>query len=191
MDRKIKSPFAPWAWMPQRLLRAATARWRQWGKTEKGALGQDRTHAEVCTHRHGAHVAYETTRVVVGLGDPVTWGLASTGRRDGRWVGRAFQMAQDHTHHLTLRDDGDEPQRPLMAPRAGSHLQAKDPPQEPGPGPIGGAPRRLLRVHPLLAWCGDDTAAEVAVRRQTAAIAHQRHVRQGHEGRQLLQEFQR
>jgi hypothetical protein len=53
--RKIKSPFAPWAWMPQRLLPAATARWRQWEKTERGALGRDRPHAEVCTRRHGAH----------------------------------------------------------------------------------------------------------------------------------------
>ena len=108
MDRKIKSPFAPWAWMPQRLLRAATARWRQWGKTEKGALGQDRTHAEVCTHRHGAHVAYETTRVVVGLGDPVTWGLASTSRRNGGRVCSEFQMAADLADHFALRDDGDE-----------------------------------------------------------------------------------
>jgi hypothetical protein len=30
----------------------------------------------------------------------------------------------------------------------------------------------------------------VAVRRQTAAIAHQMDARQGHEGGQLLQEFQ-
>ena len=47
------------------------------------------------THRHWAHSAAAITRVVVGLGDPVARGLASTGRRDGGWVCREFQMAED------------------------------------------------------------------------------------------------
>src|SRR5215471_18143545 len=59
MDRKSKSPFAPWVWVPQRLLPAATARWMQWGKTARGALGRDGTRGEVCNHRHGAHGASE------------------------------------------------------------------------------------------------------------------------------------
>src|SRR5215813_1881679 len=46
VDRKIKSPFTSWVWMPQRLLPAAPARWRQWGKTEKGALSRDGTQSE-------------------------------------------------------------------------------------------------------------------------------------------------
>src|SRR5207302_5765008 len=71
----LQSPFAPWVWMPQRLLPAATARWMQWGKTARGALGRDGTRGEVCNHRHGAHGASEPTRVVVALGDPVTWCL--------------------------------------------------------------------------------------------------------------------
>src|SRR5262249_18624131 len=126
------------------------------------------------THLHWAHSAAAITRGVVGLGDPVARGLASTGRRDGGWVCSEFQMAEDLVDHLALRDDSDEPQRPLRDPGGGAHLQVKAPPQEPGPRPIGGTPRRLLRVHPLLAWGGNDAAAEVAVRRQTAPIAHQR-----------------
>ena len=109
MNRKIKSPFAPWAWVPQRLPPAAPAHWRQSGKMERGALGQICTHAEGGTRLRSAHVAYETTRVVVGLGDPVTWSLAGTGRRDGGRVCRKFQMAEDLADDLALRDDGDDP----------------------------------------------------------------------------------
>ena len=76
---------------------------------ERGALGQICTHAEGGTRLRSAHVAYETTRVVVGLGDPVTWSLAGTGRRDGGWVCSTFQMAKDLADHLTLRNNGDEP----------------------------------------------------------------------------------
>ena len=43
--------------------------------------------------------------------------------------------------------------------------------------------------YPLLAWRGDDRPPQVAVGRQTAAIAHQVHARQGHERGQLLEEF--
>jgi hypothetical protein len=49
----------------------------------------------------------------------------------------------------------------------------------------------LLVRYPLLARRGDNRPAQVAVRRQTAAVAHQRHARQGHKRGQLLQEFQR
>ena len=70
------------------------------------ALGRDGTHVEVCTPRHGAHVADEPTRVVVALGDPVTGCLAGTGRRDGRGVCSPFEMAEDLAHDLPLRDDG-------------------------------------------------------------------------------------
>src|SRR5262249_53196479 len=69
--------------------------------------------------------------------------------------------------------------------------QAKDPPQEPRPGPIWGARVRLLPVHALLTRGGHDRVAQVAVRCQTAPIAHQMDVGQGDQRRQLLQEFQR
>ena len=45
-------------------------------------------------------MAYETTRVVVGLGDPVIWCLARTGRRDGGWVCSEFQMTEDLADHF-------------------------------------------------------------------------------------------
>jgi hypothetical protein len=109
VDRKIKSPFASWVWMPQRLLPAALVRWRQWEKTDRDALGQEYTQSEVCHPCPGAHGADELTRVVVALGDPVEWCLARTGRRDGGWVYREFQMAKDLADHLALCDDGDEP----------------------------------------------------------------------------------
>jgi hypothetical protein len=92
--------------MPQRLPPAATARWRQSEKTERGALGRIYTRAEVCPHLHGAHIAYEPTHIVAGLGDPVTRCLAGTGRRDGGWVCREFQRAQELVDHRALRDDG-------------------------------------------------------------------------------------
>jgi len=36
-------------------------------------------------------------------------------------------MTEDLADHLALRDDGDEPQRPLMAKRAAGHIHIKDP----------------------------------------------------------------
>ena len=100
-------------------------------------------------------------------------------------------MAEDLANDLTLRDDGDESQHPALTQWTRGHLQAKDPPQESGPRQIRGAPRRLLPVHSLLARGGDDAPAQMAVRREAAPIAHEMHVRQGDQGRQLLQEFQR
>ena len=51
--------------------------------------------------------------------------------------------------------------------------------------------RGLLCLQPLLAQCGDDAPAQVAVGRQTAAIAHQMDMRERDQSGQLLQEFQR
>ena len=100
-------------------------------------------------------------------------------------------MAEDFADHRALRDDGDEPQCSTLTERTRAHLQGKHALQESGPRPIRGAPRRLLSVHPLLAWGGDDRPTQMAVRCQTAAIAHQMDVWQGDQCRQLLQEFQR
>src|SRR5262249_31894832 len=127
-------------------------------------------------------MAYEPTHVVVGLGDPVTWGLVSTGRRDGGRVYRAFQMAEDLADHLALREAGVEPQHPLVTPGAACHLQAKDPLQQPRPTPARRLGVRLLAVHPLLPECREDRPTQLAVRRQTAAIAHQMDVWQGDQG---------
>src|SRR5262249_43405290 len=97
--------------------------------------------------RPDAHVADEPTRVVVALGDPVIWGLAGTGRRDGGGVCREFQMAEDLANDLPLHDDGDESQHPALTKGTRAHLQGKHALQEPGPGPIRSAPRRLLPVY--------------------------------------------
>ena len=58
---------------------------------------------------HCAHIASEITRDAMGLGHPVKGFLAGTGRRDGGWVCRKFQMAEDLADDLALRDDGDDP----------------------------------------------------------------------------------
>jgi hypothetical protein len=94
-------------------------------------------------------------------------------------------MAEDLVDHRALRDDGDEPQGPALTPRAVHHIQGKDPLQQPGPASAR-RPGDRLRVHPLLAWGGDDAPMQVAVWRQTAAIAHQMDVREGHQCRQIL-----
>src|SRR5262249_55244687 len=107
--------------------------------------------------------------------------LASTGRRDGGWIYRAFQMAKDLVDHLTLRDDGDEPQHALLTPGAAGHVQGKDPMQQPYPTPARRRGARLRLIEALLPEGREDRSTEVAVRRQTAAIAHQVDVRQGHE----------
>src|SRR5215469_16794061 len=102
--------------------------------------------------RHGTHKAHETPCAGVSLGDPITCGLASTSRRNGGWVCSELEMAEDFANHFALRDDGDEPQCPALAPGTRAHLQGKHALQESGPRPVRGAPRHLLPVQPLLAW---------------------------------------
>ena len=109
MDRKYKSPFAPAG-----VGTAAPSAGRH-GALEAG--GEDGAGcSEPGSHtvggvppRHSAHVADKPTRVVVSLGDPVVWCVAETGRRDGRRVCSAFQMAEDLADDLTPRDDGNDP----------------------------------------------------------------------------------
>ena len=43
--------------VPQRLPSAATVRWRQSGRTERGARGRECTRSAGCNPRRGAHVA--------------------------------------------------------------------------------------------------------------------------------------
>jgi len=110
-------------------------------------------------------VADEATGVVVALGDPVTWCLAGTGRRDGGWVYRKFQVVQDLADDLTLRDDSDEPQHALLTPGAAGHLQRKDPLQQARPAPARRRGARLWLVESLLPWCREDRPTQMAVRR--------------------------
>src|SRR5262245_24117074 len=124
-------------------------------------------------------MAYETTHVVVDLGDPVAWDLASTGRRDGRGVYSTFQMAEDLADHFALRNDGDEPQSPALTPRAVHHIQRKHPLEQPCPAPARRRGARLWLVEALLTWRRDNRLTQVAVRRQAPPIAHQMDVGQG------------
>src|SRR5215831_14433422 len=150
-----------------------------------------RAHAQpYAPPHHGAHRAYAISYAGVSLGDPVTGGLARTGRRDGGWVRCKFQMAEDLADHLALRDDGDKPQCSTLTERTRDHLQAKDPMQQPCPTPARRRGAHLRLIEALLPEGWEDRSTEVAVRRQTAAIAHQVDMGQRDQRRQLLQEFQ-
>src|SRR5262245_18990563 len=83
--------------------------------------------------RHCTHGAYETPCAGVDLGHPVNRYLAGAGRREGWRVGSKLQMAEDLANDLPLRDDGYDAQRPLMAQRAASPIQRKDPLEQPCP----------------------------------------------------------
>ena len=98
-----------------------------------------------------AHVTHETTRDVVGLGNPIERFLATTGRCNRRWDGRQLEMTQDARDHRLLGDGGNDPERATAAQGTRGHIQMKHAPQEPGPVPIRGTRLRLLAAHPLLA----------------------------------------
>ena len=66
------------------------------------------------TPRRCAHIANETARDCVGLGNPIKRFLASTGRGKRR-VGRELQMAEHLSDHLGLGDGGNDPERATAA----------------------------------------------------------------------------
>jgi hypothetical protein len=84
-------------------------------------------------------------------------------------------MLAEFPDHLALRDGRDDAQRPLLAKRAARHGQGNHPFEEPRSAPAWRPCVGFVVHHPWLAGCGDDGAAQVAVRRQTAAVAHQMH----------------
>jgi hypothetical protein len=74
------------------------------------------SNAQRCeTHLRCAHVAYETTRDVVGLGDPVERYLARTGRGHGRWNGGQLARTQETRAHRFLGQGGKDPERAASA----------------------------------------------------------------------------
>src|SRR5207244_7631546 len=104
------------------------------------------------TSRRGAHVAYEPTRDVVGLGNPIERCLATTGRGNRRWDGGKLAMTQDARDDRLLGNGGNNAERAAVAKgkvarlppptqwrKAGGHIQRKHAPQEPGPVPGRGA----------------------------------------------------
>ena len=99
-------------------------------------------------------------------------------------------MLEDLPHALAVRDGGDDPQRPPLTQGAARHIQRKHALEQSRPAPARRPGVRRLLVHALLAWRGDNRPTQVAVRRQTPAIAHQVDARQGHERCQLFEQFQ-
>ena len=124
-------------------------------------------------------------------GGPGEGFLADTRWRNGGWVHGELQMPEDLLDHLTVRDGRDDPQRPPLTPGAARHIDRKHVLQQSCPAPARRYRTVLLFLYALLARRGDNRPTQVAVRCQTAAIAHQVDARQGHQGRQLLQEFHR
>src|SRR6058998_3613109 len=82
-------------------------------------------------------------------------------------------MLEDLPDDLIVCDGGDEAQRPPLTPGAARHIQRKDALEKPRPAPARRSRVGLLLVYTLPAWRRDDGAAQVAVGRQTATIAHQ------------------
>jgi hypothetical protein len=72
-----------------------------------------------------AHVAYETTRDVVGLGNPIERFLARTGRYNGRWDGGKLEMTQDARDDRLLGNGGNNAERATSAKGTGAHIQIK------------------------------------------------------------------
>ena len=117
---------------------------RRGGKISNGIANAQRC----ATHLQWAHVAPETTRDVVGLGDPVERCLANTSRCNGRWTRGQLEMTQDARDHRFLGHGGNDPERaasaqgkvarlppPTQWRKTGGHSQSKHMPQEPGPAP--------------------------------------------------------
>ena len=122
------------------------------------------------------HYIYNTTR---------------TGRRDGGWVCRKFQMAEDFSDHFPLGNRGNDPQRSPRAKRTEAHSESTHPLEQPRPTPVRrlGARRRCLDS--LLTRRGHDGAAPFTVGRQTPPRAHQMPPWQGHQRCQLFEPFHR
>ena len=112
-------------------------------------------------------------------GGPGEGCLADTGRGNGRWVYRTFQRLEDLPDDLPVRHGREHPQHPPLTPGAARHSECKHALEQSCPGPARGPGVRRLLVYALLSWRGDDRSTQVAVGRQTAAIAHQVDARQG------------
>jgi len=138
------------------------------------------------TPRRCAHVANETTRDGVRLGNPIARCLARTGRGKRRRVGRALQMAEHLPDHLGLGDGGNDPERATAAQGTRGHSQSQPAPQEPGSAPGRGSSLRLLPIYTLLARRRDNRLSQRAMWRSTASITDKVDTRQGHDRCQLL-----
>jgi hypothetical protein len=113
--------------------------------------------------------------------------LVETRRGQGRRSGGALARPAALPAARALGAGGAEAERPLRPARAARHGLGPPPLQQLLPAP----PRRgrvgcRRGLHPVLAGHGHDGPAQVALGRQSAALAPQRHAGQGHEGRQLL-----
>jgi hypothetical protein len=167
--------------------------WGALGKAD-GCGGLDSnwiSNAQRCeTHFYCAHVAYEATREVAGLGGPVECCLARMSRGNGRWNGGGLEMTQDTRDHWFLGQSGNDAECTGPVKGTGSDIQVKHPPQF-CPTLVRCPRVGLMPIHTLSAWCRRDRAAQAAVQRQTAPILHQMDARKRYQRHQLLQEFQR
>jgi hypothetical protein len=79
-------------------------------------------------HLRCAHIASETTRDVVGLGNPIERCLASTGRGKRRWDGGQLAMTQDARDDRLLGNSSNNTERAASAKGTGGHIQRKHAP---------------------------------------------------------------
>ena len=100
-------------------------------------------------------------------------------------------MTQDTRDHRCLGQGGNDPERAASAQGTGGHIQVTHTPQQSCPAPARCPRVGLMPIHTLWARRRRDRTAPAAVRRHTAPLPHQVNPRQGHQGCQLFQEFQR
>ena len=104
------------------------------------------------------------------------WGMAAIIRSaPGRHNGRSPGLAR-----LCRRSASARFPPPTQWRKTGRHIHIEDAAEQPCPVPRRGSRLRFLAVHTLLARGGNARRPALAVRRQTAAVAHQVGMRQGH-----------
>ena len=96
--------------------------------------------------------------------------LARARRRNGRWVGSEFEMAQNLANDRSVGDGGDDAEGALETHGTALQVEGKDAFEQPGPTPTRRGAAALLRPT-LLARCRGDRVTQTAMRRSTPTVA--------------------
>ena len=142
-------------------------------------------------HRCGAHLAYGPTLAWASSNTNISWRRragAMGGGTEASWRWRRMRVMTDSWVKVARlppptqwrKNGSNDAQGATPAKRTGGHIQIKNAAEQPGPVPVRGSCLRFFAVHTLLAWGGNDRGPQLAVRRQTATVAHQVGTRQGY-----------
>jgi hypothetical protein len=98
---------------------------------------------------HCAYVTPETTRDVMGLGDPVARCLAHMGMCNERGDGGQLEMTQEVRKHRLLGNGGNDPERAASAPGTWGQSQIKHAFQKSCPAPVRRPCPDFVPIHTL------------------------------------------